>query len=179
MGYPIEYGDAKEIFKEIRSVIPGYALLGPVPTPPRPDAAVVNHYLESGYAEDLASRYGLPSRTGNEKNFTLVLSQSLFHSGKFSTRAKGLLQVEADGKLALNGIDAGTLNIMEGDRVRVLNERGEMTATVTLRDRLPEGLVTFPEHFDEQALSLMPLTIDDRTGTPYYRAASVTIERVA
>jgi formate dehydrogenase alpha subunit len=178
MGYPIEYGDAKEIFKEIRSVIPGYALLGPVPTPPRPDAVVVNQYLARGYADDLASRYSLTSRTRNEKSFTFVLSQSLFHSGKFSTRAKGLLEVEVDGKLALNTTDAAKLNIMEGDRVRVSNERGEMITTVTLRDRLPDGLVTFPEHFDEQALSLMPVTIDDRTGVPYYRAASVQIERM-
>lgn len=184
MGYPIEYGDAKEIFKEIRSVISGYALLGPVPTPPRPDAAAVTHYLESGYAEDLADRYRDPGESqgargeGGEKTFTLVLAQSLFHSGKFSTRAKGLLDVEADGKLALNAIDAGKLNMTEGDRVRVANERGEMITTVTLRDRLPDGLVTFPEHFDERALSLMPLTIDDQTGVPYYRAASVRIEKV-
>ncbi|HET7059337.1 MAG TPA: molybdopterin-dependent oxidoreductase, partial [Nitrospiraceae bacterium] len=184
MGYPIEYGDAKEIFKEIRSVIPGYALLGPVPTPPRPDAAVVDQYVQSGYAEDVMHRYRVPGEGQGargkryEQSFTLVLSQSLFHSGKFSTRAKGLLDVEADGKLALNAIEAGKLNMTEGDRVRVYNERGEMTTTVTLRDRLPDGLVTFPEHFDEQALSLMPLTIDDRTGVPYYRAAHVKIERV-
>ncbi|HTK87081.1 MAG TPA: molybdopterin-dependent oxidoreductase, partial [Nitrospiraceae bacterium] len=184
MGYPIEYGDAKEIFKEIRSVIPGYALLGPVPISPRPDVDVVARYLRDGYAEDLAARYRVPGERHEargdrrEETFTLVLSQSLFHSGKFSTRAKGLLDVEADGKLALNSIDAGKLNIAEGDRVRVVNARGEMITTVTLRDRLPEGLVTFPEHFDEQALSLMPLTIDDRTGVPYYRAARVKIERV-
>ncbi len=115
---------------------------------------------------------------GPEQMFTLVLSQSLFHSGKLSTRAKGLLEVEADGKLALNNLDAGKLHLAEGDRVRVTNERGEMTTPVTLRDRLPEGLVTFPEHFDEQALSLMPLTIDNRTGVPYYRSAHVKIERV-
>ena len=186
MGYPIEYGDAKEIFKEIRSVIPGYALLGPVPTPPRPDAAAVNRYVQSGYAEDLTSRYRVPGKgredrghgDGDGQPFTLVLSQSLFHSGKFSTRAKGLLDVEADGKLALNSVDAGKLKMTEGDRVRVFNERGEMMTTVTLRDRLPEGLATFPEHFDEPALSLMPLTIDDRTRAPYYRATRVKIERV-
>jgi len=145
---------------------------------------VVARYLRDGYAEDLAARYRAPGERHEargdrrEETFTLVLSQSLFHSGKFSTRAKGLLDVEADGKLALNSIDAGKLNIAEGDRVRVVNARGEMITTVTLRDRLPEGLVTFPEHFDEQALSLMPLTIDDRTGVPYYRAARVKIERV-
>ena len=183
MGYPIEYGDAKEIFKEIRSVIPGYALLGPVPTPPRPDAGAVMQYLQSGYAEDLTNRYRVSgdARGANGErdgqSLTLVLTQSLFHSGKFSTRAKGLLDVEADGKLALNSIEAAKLNVREGDRVRVFNDRGEMTTTVTLRDRLPDGLVTFPEHFDEQALSLMPLAVDDRTGVPYYRAARVRIEK--
>jgi formate dehydrogenase alpha subunit len=184
MGYPIEYGEAKEIFKEIRSVIPVYALLGPVPTAPKPSTAVVSQYIQGGYADDLATRYRAPGRKqgargeGLEKMFTLVLSQSLFHSGKLSTRAKGLLEVEADGKLALNSLDAGKLHLAEGDRVRVTNERGEMTTTVALRDRLPEGLVTFPEHFDEQALSMMPLAIDDQTGVPYYRAARVKIERV-
>lgn len=184
MGYPIEYGDAKEIFKEIRSVIPGYGLLGPVPTPPRPDGSAIARYLESGYADDLGHRYRLRDASpkqgseGRANEIALVLSQSLFHSGKFSTRAKGLLQVEATGKLALNPIDADRLNLVEGDLVRVANERGDMTTTVTLRDRLPEGLATFPEHFDEQARSLMPFTIDHNTGVPYYRSARVRIERV-
>ena len=142
MGYPIEYGDAKEIFKEIRSVIPGYALLGPVPTPPRPDADAVAQYLERGYAEDVLQRYRVHTREadvkgkGGAKTLALVLTQSLFHSGKFSTRAKGLLQVEATGKLALNPLDAERWSLGEGDPVRVANERGEMITTVTLRDRL-------------------------------------------
>jgi formate dehydrogenase alpha subunit len=182
MGYPIEYGDAKEIFKEIRSVIPGYALLGPVPTPPRPDADAVAQYLERGYAEDVLQRYRVRTREadvkgkGGAKTLALVLTQSLFHSGKFSTRAKGLLQVEATGKLALNPLDAERWGLGEGDPVRVANERGEMITTVTLRDRLPEGLATYPEHFDEQARVLMPLTIDNGTGVPYYRSARVEIE---
>jgi predicted molibdopterin-dependent oxidoreductase YjgC len=37
MGSPLEYGDAREILKEIRTVIPGYGLLGPTPTPPKVD----------------------------------------------------------------------------------------------------------------------------------------------
>ena len=182
MGYPIEYGDAKEIFKEIRSVIPGYALLGPVPTPLRPDADAVAQYLERGYAEDVLQRNRVHTREadvkgkGGAKTLALVLTQSLFHSGKFSTRAKGLLQVEATGKLALNPLDAERWGLGEGDPVRVANERGEMITTVTLRDRLPEGLATYPEHFDEQARVLMPLTIDNGTGVPYYRSARVEIE---
>jgi len=77
---------------------------------------------------------------------------------------------------ALNPLDAERWGLGEGDPVRVANERGEMITTVTLRDRLPEGLATYPEHFDEQARVLMPLTIDNGAGVPYYRSARVEIE---
>jgi formate dehydrogenase alpha subunit len=205
MGYPLEYGDAKEIFKEIRSVIPGYGLLGPAPTPPRPDAAAVDRYLEQGYAEDLASRYALGAREGprpvgkeavsagsgragemavgvcgcdgQEKNFTLLLSQTLFHSGKLSTRAKGLLQVQASAFLAMNPQDAARHGIAEGDIVRVVNDRGAAAAPAKLLDRVPEGLVVFPEHFDEDVRRLLSVSIDPQTGVPYYKSTLVSVEK--
>src|SRR5438552_812527 len=40
MGYPLEYGDAKEILKEIREAIPGYRVLGATPEPARVDGRV-------------------------------------------------------------------------------------------------------------------------------------------
>ncbi|TLY14517.1 MAG: hypothetical protein E6K69_07760, partial [Nitrospirae bacterium] len=79
MGYPLEYGESREILKEIRSLIPGYGLLGPTPTPPRLDQTVVDRYLREGYAEDLASRYALAGEgqaargSKKEEGFTLVV----------------------------------------------------------------------------------------------------------
>src|SRR2546430_13486637 len=35
MGYPLEYGDTKEILKEIRAAIPSYRILGATPEPAR------------------------------------------------------------------------------------------------------------------------------------------------
>ena len=69
-------------------------------------------YLERGYAEDMTNRYRVPGvkpdvkGEGDGKDFSPRSDTKLFHSGKFSTRAKGLLEVEADGKLALNPLDA-------------------------------------------------------------------------
>ncbi|MER3424301.1 MAG: hypothetical protein C4293_14850, partial [Nitrospiraceae bacterium] len=183
MGYPIEYGDAKEIFKEIRGVIPGYGLLGPVPAPPRPDAAVVERYLTHGYAEDLATRYAFVGKERETKSeegtLELMVAQTLFHSGKLSTRAKGLLQVQAAGVLALNPRDAARLGLADGDRARVFNDRGQMTTAVKLLDRVPEGVVVFPEHFDEDARRLLAISIDPRTRVPYYKSTSVKVERVS
>ncbi|MEK6526242.1 MAG: molybdopterin-dependent oxidoreductase [Nitrospirota bacterium] len=203
MAYPIEYGEAREIFKEIRNLIPGYDLLGPAPTPPRPDNTAVDRYLREGYAEDLAARYQLAGErqedfgelpsTGsgpehvegsravrgerNGQNFTLTVTQSLFHSGKLSTRAKGLLQIQSAGSLGLNSADAGRLGVADGDRVRVSNQLGEMTTTVKLLDRVPEGLALFPEHFDEDARRLLSVATDPQTRVPYFKTTQVKVER--
>ncbi len=184
MGYPLEYGESREILKEIRSLIPGYGLLGPAPTPPRPDQTVVDRYLREGYTEDLASRYSLAGEgqaergSRKEGSFALVVGQTLFHSGKLSTRAKGLLQIQAAGFLGLNPANAQEIGVTEGDRVRISNEQGEMTTTVKLLDRVPEGLALFPEHFAEDARRLLSVSTDQQTGVPSYRSTQVKVERI-
>jgi formate dehydrogenase alpha subunit len=183
VGYPLEYGEAKEILKEIRGLIPGYGLLGPSPTAPRPDKTVVDRYLREGYALDLTERYRLEGEgqeargAGTEERMTLELAQTLFHSGKLSTRAKGLLQVQSAGALALNPADATRLGIADGDRVRVSNAHGEMTTTAKLLDRVPPGVVRFPEHFDGDARRLLSVSGDPHTKAPYFKLTQVKVEK--
>ncbi len=179
MGAPIEYGAAKEITNEIRSLLPGYGLLGPAPKQPRPNDAVVTTYLTDGFRSDLAARY-TPAKPADRQagQVTLLSAQSLFHSGKYSTRAKGLLQIQSTGALALNPADAGRLGLADGSRVRLSNQQGEVTTTVKLLDRIPEGLAVFPEHFDQDLRRLLSVTADPQTGVPYCKSARVKIERV-
>lgn len=179
LGYPIEYREPREILKEIRSLISGYGLLGPAPIPPRPDAAVVEGYLKKGFAEDVTSRYSLSGSTDRQAgNLTLVVAQSLFHSGKLSTRAKGLLELQKAGALALNPADATMLGIAEGDQVRLSNARGQMTTSVQVRDRVPEGQAVFPEHFDQEVRRLQSVSPDPQTGAPYFKTTQVKVEKV-
>jgi predicted molibdopterin-dependent oxidoreductase YjgC len=106
------------------------------------------------------------------------MQQSLFHSGKYSTRAKGLLQIQSTGSLAVNPADAGRLGIVDGNRVRLSTQQGQMTTTVKLLDRIPEGLAVFPEHFDQDLRRLLSVTADPQTGVPYCKTAKVRIERL-
>ncbi len=184
MGYPLEYGDAREILKEIRGLIPGYGLLGPAPTSPKADQAAVERYLSRGYADDLLDRYQVPGEgqgaRGKRKDeaLTLLLGQSLFHSGKLSTHAKGLLQVESSGFLRMNPVDAARHDLSDGDRVRVFNSRGEFTTVVKILARIPEGTVFFPEHFDQDAKNLAEVEIDPVTKVPYFKTTQVNVERL-
>ena len=176
MGYPLEYGDAKEILKEIRQAIPGYATLGPGPTPPKPDQAVLDHYLREDYATDLTERYA-SAHTVPPTPFTLVVWQTLFHSGKFSTRAKGLLDIQSAGALLVSPGDAERLGVRDGDHVRMSNELGEAVAPFKIADRVPDGIVFFPEHFDQEVRRLLSMTVDPKTGVPYYKTTQVKVEK--
>jgi formate dehydrogenase alpha subunit len=176
LGAPLEYGDAKEILKEIRAVIPGYGSLGPTPIPPAVDTDAVDRYVNEGYRHDLATRYTLPARAGRaEGTVQLGLVQSLFHSGKLSTHSKGLLQIESSGFLQMNPVDAARFALGTGDRVHLSNSRGEFTTTVKVFDRVPEGLAWLPDHFAQDALRLFDCVIDQDTKVPSCRTACVSV----
>jgi formate dehydrogenase alpha subunit len=105
------------------------------------------------------------------------LTQSLFHSGKLSTRAKGLLELEEQGVVRMNRTEAERLGIADGDRIRVSNQRGEVTAPVKLLERVPEGNVWFPDHFAQDVSRLFDCTIDPVTKVPAFRTTSVSIAK--
>ncbi|MCC2640879.1 MAG: nuoG [Nitrospira sp.] len=180
MGSPLEYGDAREILKEIRSVIPGYGLLGPTPASPKVDRAVLNHYVTEGCAADVAIRYACtPASQTGAGQMTLLFVQTLFHSGKLSTRSKGLLQLQQEGFLSINPADAIRLGLADGEQVRISNARGTVTTSVKIRDRVPAGLLWFPEHFDAQARHLADWTIDPQNKIPYFKLAQVSLSKVS
>ena len=180
LGSPMEYAESKEILKEIRSLIPGYGSLGPTPLPPKVDRATMERYLTDGYQRDLAARYQLVvPKSRPDGTLRLDLVQSLFHSGKFSTRSKGLLQVEDRGRLRINPVDAARFALVDGDRVRLSSTSGEMTTEVTLVERVPQGTAWFPDHFGQAAVRLFDCVIDPITQAPSLRTATVSMMRVA
>jgi formate dehydrogenase alpha subunit len=180
MDSPLEYAESKEILKEIRSLIPGYGSLGPAPLPPKVDRVVLDRYLVGDYQGDLAARYTLePPAPMPDGTVRLELVQSLFHSGKLSTRSKGLMEVEGSGVLRISPSDAGRFALKDGDRVRLSNARGAMTTTVKVAGRVPPGSVWFPDHFSRAALQLFDCVIDPVTRTPSIRTTSVSMMKVA
>ncbi len=179
MGDPMEYLDVKEIGKEIRNLLPGTRALGPSPLPAKPESLAMTNYVSSDYQRDLAERYRVPSPMASESGqLILAMSQSLFHSGKYSLQAKGLMQVESEGRLSLHPTEAQKRGLMDGDRVKVRNALGEAITTVRLRERIPQGMVVFPEHFDQDIRRLLPYGVDSETQVPYTKYTAVYVEKV-
>ena len=178
MNDPMEYGDVKEIGKEIRNLLPGTRTLGPAPLPTQPDSSAIARYLTTDYKRDVVTRYQLPVIDSTDADdIILQVSQSLFHSGKFSRKAKGLLQIEATGKLYVHPEEAARHGLSEGDHVKVSNSLGAVITTVGLRERIPRGVAVFPEHFDEEIRRLLPYSVDPETQVPYCKVARVHLEK--
>ncbi len=177
MDHPLEYESVKALGKEIRNVIPGTRTLGPSPLPPRPCIDTLQHYLQEGYKNNLANRFQLPGKK-DASSFVLNIGQTIFHSGKFSTRSKGLIQIQGQGVLNMNPADAEQLGISCGNTVRVSNALGEVITTLKLLDRIPRGVLFFPEHFDQDMRRLTAISVDSDTRVPYFKCTHVEVTKV-
>jgi formate dehydrogenase alpha subunit len=175
----MEYESVQDIQREIMKLLPGYYNLGQ----PRKVTVNPDGYLSNGYRADVAGRYASPvarhSSPVTGHSFTLTMGQLLYHSGKLSTQASGLLLIASgSGQLHMNPSDMERMGLKDGDRVRVTSAKG--TAVLGAKADLsvmPESCF-YPEHFNNPPVKdLMAVEVDAVTGVPYFKQAAVSIER--
>ena len=167
LGVPLEYGEAKEILKEIRAVIPGYGSLGPSPFPPAVDPSAVDRYVNEGYRHDLATRYTLPARAVRpEGTVQLGTGPEPVPFRKIVDPFEGIAADRTERVLADESRGRRPIALGTGDRVRLSNSRGEFTTTVKVFDRVPEGLAWLPDHFAQEAMQLFDCVVDPNTKVP-------------
>ncbi len=174
MGLPLEYESAQEIHREIARLIPGYYTTKPGPLPIDPGS-----YLGNGFRDEAPIRYGAPPRVvPAEYPHTLVLGQILYHSGKFSTRAEGLMKIYDKAVLMIGSADAERLGVSDKDRVKLRSPQGEVEVAVEVNRNLPAGLVFFPEHFNQPPVKdLIAPEIDPTTRVIYHKRGPVAVEK--
>jgi predicted molibdopterin-dependent oxidoreductase YjgC len=126
LGCQFEYESPYDIQREIMKLVPGYYNLGqPRKVMPNPD-----RYLSNGYTADVATRYQV-GQTGaipsGPKSFALSLGQLLYHSGKLSTQAPGLLTIAPNShRLHMNAQDMERLGLKDGAKVRMTTSQGKL-----------------------------------------------------
>ena len=106
--------------------------------------------------------------------------QLLYHSGKLSTQASGLLDISPNTKrLHMQPGDLEQLGLAPGDRVRVTSDQGTLDLPVQADLSVMPGSCAFPEHFNDPPVKdLMSLQIDPDTGVPYFKLTAVTLEKI-
>jgi formate dehydrogenase major subunit len=87
--------------------------------------------------------------------------------------------IRRGGVLEMSPEDAAGLGVEEGEEVRIVSRRGELTTPVHIDPGLRPGLVFIPMHFPGQ-VDVNRLTIDawdPQSGTAEFKATAVRVER--
>jgi len=178
LGYPLVYENSDQIHQEIAKLLPGYY----AKKQERPKAQL-EYYLTDGFKDEAHQRYAasedITTSPGAAYPFLLELVPILYHSGKLSTQAEGLIKIYDKRLLQVGLADAERLGVAAGDRVRLKSPLGEVEVAVELDEFLPAGLVLYPEHFNDPPVKdLLVCEVDPLTQVPYFKRGRVAIEKL-
>jgi formate dehydrogenase (NADP+) alpha subunit len=175
LGSPMEYETTRDIQDEIRKQLPGYYNWGTV-AHMAPD---LSNYFTNTFTQDVAARYNVAQNNTARRPFALRMTQLLYHSGKLSTQASGLMEISPNTKrLRMNAEDFKNLGLNSHDHIRLTSDASSLEMGVAEDTSLPSGICTIPEHFNDPPVKdLMPLHIDPVTGVPYFKTARLSIEK--
>jgi formate dehydrogenase alpha subunit len=125
-------------------------------------------------------RYAINGKEKTQRPFGLRMTQLLYHSGKLSTQASGLIKISPNTKkLSMGPEDLKNIGLASGERIRLSSDQGTLEMTVAEDTSLMPGTCTVPEHFNDPPVKdLMPFKVDSTTGVPYFKLAHVTVEKV-
>ena len=98
--------------------------------------------------------------------------------GGMTMREDGITDKQADPFFEIAAEDASALGVAEGEWVRLVSRRGDLTARAQLSDRVYPGLVWMALHFAEARVNWLTHDVGDSLiGTPEYKVSAVRLER--
>ena len=117
----------------------------------------------------------------SEYPFVLSTGRTLYHynSGGMTMREEGVTQKQEDPFVELNVEDAASLGVADGDWVRLVSRRGELTARAAVGERVYPGLVWMALHFAQAKVNWLTHDVGDPLiGTPEYKVCALRLEPV-
>ena len=196
MGYPMEYRDAEEIFREFTSLassyqgltyanLEPYGKLWPCPDPERSDGIQLlfgdGFPTPSGRGKFVPAEYG-PAAECPDSDYPFVLNTGRllehWHTGSMTRRARALDQIRPEAFCEMHPEDLAGIGIVGGEYVTVSSRRGSITLRAQASPRVAPGSVFIPFHFREAAANTLTNDQLDPFGKiPEFKYCAVRIER--
>jgi formate dehydrogenase alpha subunit len=191
------YAHAAEIFEEMARLTPFLAGISydrldhesgiqwPCPTPDHPGTRYL--YAESfplGRAKFVPVAQTIQAAELPDPSFPFLLNTGRllyhWHGGTMTRRVAGLLELAPRLEVAINPADASQLGLRDGDRVRVVSRRGELTGFAALTEAVRAGAVFIPfVKLAESAANFLTNSAHDPSSKiPEYKICAVRIERL-
>ncbi len=178
LGAQWAYESPQDVQNEIMKLLPGYYNLGQ----PRKLTPAADAYLSNGFTAEVTARYAsrVASQASRDRGFYLTIGQLLYHSGKLSTQAPGLIKIApSTRRLHMNPKDLERLGLADASKVKVTSDRGSLILGVQPDQAVMPGSCFFPEHFNDPPVKdLLTVEIDPTTGVPAFKSVWVDIAKV-
>lgn len=189
-----DFYDPSQIMEEMSGLTPSYGGIShnrletcgihwPCPTPDHPGTPILHmarFVCGLGRFTPLAYR---PPAELPDKEYPLILTtgRSLYHyhTGTMTRKVAGLNIIEPEGVVEISPIDAASLKIANGDKVKVTSRRGEVITKAKVTEQSPPGVVYMTFHFAESAANILTnAALDPVAKIPELKVCAVKIEGV-
>jgi formate dehydrogenase alpha subunit len=194
-GNGFDFTKPSQIMDEIARLTPNYGgisyrrlekggLQWPCPTREHPGTSILHtEKFTRGKGQFVPLEYR-PSVESPDEDYPLVLTtgRSLFHfhTGTMSRKVKGLNMFRNEELVEINPRDAAAFGIADGETVRVVSRRGEVTAQAKITEVSPVGVIFMTFHFAESPTNqLTILALDPVAKIPEYKVCAVRLEKTA
>jgi len=193
-GKGFDFEHPSQIMDEITRLTPSYGgisyqrlesggLQWPCPTKEHPGTPILHtQKFTRGRGRFIPLEYKPPMELPDD-NYPLVLTtgRSLFHyhTGTMTRKVKGLNIFMAEEKVEINPKDAQSLGIAEGDQIRVISRRGQVTARARVTEASPVGVIFMTFHFAESPTNILTNpAVDPVSKIPELKVCAVRVEKL-
>jgi len=194
MGYPVNYGSAKDIMEEISGVTPSYGGINygrlksdgihwPCPVTEHPGTPCLHvDQFTCGLGVFHAIDFIPPAELPDEE-YPLYLTTGRvlyqFHTGTMTMKSDGLNELAPESFVEISAQDAEAYRIEDGDPLKISSRRGDIEAKARLSEKAVKGTIFIPFHYANAAANKLTNTALDPTAKiPEFKVCAVRIEKV-
>jgi len=193
-GNGFDYVDPSEIMREVSRLTPSYGGISyprleiespqwPCPTEDHPGTPFLHgNTFARGKGKFIPLQYKPPSEVPDNTYPLILTTERLanhFHTGTMTRKVKGLRKLKDEESVEINPEDATKLDITDGEPVKVISRRGEITAKAKVTNVSPPGVVSMSFHFAESPTNaLTNPAVDPVAKIPELKVCAVRVEKV-
>jgi formate dehydrogenase alpha subunit len=194
MGVSWNYGSARDIFEEVRSVTPSYAgityerlekelIQWPCPTKEHPGTQFLHKDKFARGLGLLSAIEYTPPAEDVDPEYPVILTTGRilqhFHTGTMSRNSAILAKITNEAFVEMNPNDASNYNIKDGEVVSISTRRGSIRVKAMISKRPKANVVFIPFHFCEAAANALTIdALDPTCKIPEYKVCACKIEKV-
>jgi len=102
-----------------------------------------------------------------------------YHTSTMTGRVEGLMNISGHSYVELNPADAAKIDVVTGDKVKVVSRRGSLEVEARVTDIVAEGVLFMPFHFADGPANVLTNTVIDPTAKiPELKVCAARIEKV-